>query len=528
MLMKKILNTFKYGDTRTKLILILTILSGIGTIALFVFTFIFEMMLLFFGGVICAFITISLAQTFGIKQDETHIPPGYVVSGNIDTVAPNDGAKLGTPDEVEDAEEEYSEDSYSEEEEYYQEERQFEAEEEYYEQPETQRYYQEETSQDAYYQHEPDYYQEEYQNDAPSSEYYGESVQEMAAESQVNMSPEAEDFFRQFERNSGYEEAEDIQEEQQISDDVEEPLEKTAKKKKHFNFYRFLSREEELDDTPKKKSKKKKRKNKKIKTKKEKTKKKSKQDLDEYFNKDVVYQMTDEEAMSRYDKKIIKKVMHKYKVKRDHRMAIVDHCEKLNIKQTAAYIWVADRDFHMLLIDKEPRYFTLPLYNLNEITYKKKVPANAQIDYGAFKGNSVVANLFDEYLPDYTYSTVVDDLTSYKNLYGIGPGIYFTNNSAYNLFDLLGAAFIVEDKVTTSTKVNDYFKDCYKANIMLRDNVIDANGYADKISKILNDMCHSTISYTEFKETLNLLIKNKLITEEFASYFMDVRDKISR
>lgn len=497
MLMKKILNTFKYGDTRTKLILILTILSGIGTIALFVFTFIFEMMLLFFGGVICAFITISLAQTFGIKQDETHIPPGYVVSGNIDTVAPNDGAKIGTPDEVEDAEEEYSKDNYSEEEEYYQEERQVEAE-------------------------------EEYQNDAPLSEYYGESVQDMVTEPEVNMSPEAEDFFRQFERNSGYEEAEDIQEEQQISDDVEEPLEKTAKKKKHFNFYRFLSREEELDDTPKKKSKKKKRKNKKIKTKKEKTKKKSKQDLDEYFNKDVVYQMTEEEAMSRYDKKIIKKVMHKYKVKRDHRMAIVDHCEKLNIKQTAAYIWVADRDFHMLLIDKEPRYFTLPLYNLNEITYKKKVPSNAQIDYGAFKGNSVVANLFYEYLPDYTYSTVVDDLTSYKNLYGIGPGIYFTNNSAYNLFDLLGAAFIVEDKVTTSTKVNDYFKDCYKANIMLRDNVIDANGYADKISKILNDMCHSTVSYTEFKETLNLLIKNKLITEEFASYFMDVRDKISR
>ncbi|MBQ8413386.1 MAG: hypothetical protein IJX12_07275 [Lachnospiraceae bacterium] len=62
----------------------------------------------------------------------------------------------------------------------------------------------------------------------------------------------------------------------------------------------------------------------------------------------------------------------------------------------------------------------------------------------------------------------------------------------------------------------------------MRDNVIDANGYADKISKTLDDMAHSTISYNEFKETLNLLIKNKLITQEFAMYYMDVRDKISR
>ena len=91
---------------------------------------------------------------------------------------------------------------------------------------------------------------------------------------------------------------------------------------------------------------------------------------------------------------------------------------------------------------------------------------------------------------------------------------------------MLGVQFEVEDKVTTSKKVNVYFKDTYISNILLRDNVIDANGYADRISNILDEMAHSTISYAGFKDTLNLMIKNKLITQEFAMYYMEVRDKI--
>lgn len=169
-----------------------------------------------------------------------------------------------------------------------------------------------------------------------------------------------------------------------------------------------------------------------------------------------------------------------------------------------------------------------PIFSLKEITYLKKQPANADVDYAAFKGKSMLAELFKPYLPDYSHSTVVDDLTAYKNLYGVGPGIYFTNRSAANLFDILGLDFHVEDKVTTSNKVNVFFKDTYKANIMLRDNVIDANRYADRISNILDDMARSTISYNEFKDTLHLMIKNKLITQEFAMYYMEVRDKVSR
>lgn len=235
-----------------------------------------------------------------------------------------------------------------------------------------------------------------------------------------------------------------------------------------------------------------------------------------------------QETVTTYDRKKVKKTLHKFKVRREHRMIFVDRSEKLKANQTPAYIWVEKKDFHLLLIEQEPRHVTIPLYQIKNITYLKKQPANEDIDYAAYKGSSVLADMFRPYLPDYSHSTVVDDLSAYKNLYGIGNDIYVTNRSASALFDLLGVEFQVDDRVTMSNKVNIYFKEAYKSNILLRDNVIDANGYADRISKTLDNLAHSTISYAEFKDTLNLMIRNKLITQEFASYYMGVRDNLTR
>ncbi len=251
------------------------------------------------------------------------------------------------------------------------------------------------------------------------------------------------------------------------------------------------------------------------------------QDQPEQTEEQPAAALTQESVMT-YDRKKVRKTLHKFKVRRDHRMIMVDHSEKLKTNQTPAYIWVEKKDFHLLLIEQEPRHITIPVYQIKEITYLKKQPANEDIDYAAYRSSSVIADLFRPYLPDYSHSTVVDDLSAYKNLYGIGNDIYVTNRSASALFDLLGVPFQVDDRVTMSNKVNIYFKEAYKSNILLRDNVIDANGYADRISKTLDNLAHSTISYAEFKDTLNLMIRNKLITQEFASYYMGVRDELSQ
>lgn len=239
----------------------------------------------------------------------------------------------------------------------------------------------------------------------------------------------------------------------------------------------------------------------------------------------IVFKPASDEEIESYDKKKIKHTLHEYKVKRDNRKVLVDRSDKYKIKQTPAYIWVTGKEFHMLLIEEEPRHVIIPVHSIREISYLKKQPVNADTDYPAFHRKNLFTDLFRPCLPDYTYNTVAGDMNSYKNLYGILGDIYFTNNSAKHLFDLLSVKFRVDDKVTMSPKVNFFFKDAYKSNILLRDGVIDANGYADRISDTLDAMARSSIGFNEFKDTLDLMIRNKLITSEFANHYIDVREK---
>ncbi|MBR3833432.1 MAG: hypothetical protein IKJ73_03865 [Lachnospiraceae bacterium] len=247
---------------------------------------------------------------------------------------------------------------------------------------------------------------------------------------------------------------------------------------------------------------------------------------DEEEPKNTKFKVITADTAASYTKKKIKKTLHKYKVMKDHRMVIVDRCDRLHIYQTPAYVWIQDNQFHILLIEEEPRLLMVPIFRITEISYLKKQPADEENDYKLFKKSTILTDSFRPYLPDYNHSNKTTDLKAYKNLYGIFQGIYFTNNSAKNLFDLLGVDFYVEDKVTTSNKVNIFFKEAYKANIKLRDNILDANGYAESITNILDDMAHSDISHIEFKDTLNLMTKNKLITDEYANHYMDVRNSI--
>lgn len=478
--MSKIINTLKYGDTKTKLVLILSFLTGIASVVLLVAAFVVGQMLLFFCALLGVFVTISLAQTLGIYAEERplEIPPEYTAKIKTKKEPKNKADFDSIKDELD---EEYQA------------------------------------------------IEQEKMNLVPERPVrdYNEYKEEPDM---------AVDFIEPYDESG----------DEIFSDDEEAKINKTKPKRKNKNKV-------------------KKQKIKKEKIKKTKNPKISEEDFQENYDNNYADKMEEytpyaeeaylddmsallgeylddeqieeeeqqiiedihptEDVIKSYDKKKIKKTLHKYKVRKDHRMVLIDFCDKYNIRQTPAYIWAEDSKFHILLIEKEPRYITLPLYNISQITYLKKQPANPAEDYKSIQGNSIMAELFKPYIPDYLHSNVVEDLTSYKNLYGIGPGIYFTNQSAKHLFDLLSAEFIVDDKVTTSTKVNHYFKDSYKANIMLRDSVIDANGYADRISNILENMAMSTISYNEFKDTLNLMIKNKLITQEFATYYMEVRDK---
>lgn len=462
---RRIINTFKYGDAKVKAVLAFTILAGIGTISFLVAAILLQQMLWFFLAVVCAFVTISLAQTFMISGDEENDAPRkleQVENVSYETELRMPEITLDNENYLNQEVSDFNESS------------------------------QNEQTEDGL---------EEITNKT-DQEKKKKAKKKKAKKTKNKKSKKDSLDSLDSEDEASLENASENQDDDLLNasltddqkDELMQMMRQNVEEKVGVNLSELDSDEEEI--------------------------KRSEEGQEELH----VVRIT-EESIKTFDRKKIKKVMHKYKVKRDYRMVMIDRSEKLQIHQTPAYIWVHGKEFHILLIEEEPRHLTMPIFKFREITYLKKQQANEDIDYAPYKGKSMLADLFRPYLPDYTHSTVMDDLTAYKNLYGIAPDIYFTNRSAANVFDLLSLEFRVDDKVTMSPKVNYYFKDAYKANIMLRDNVIDANGYADKISRILDGMAKSSISYNEFKETLNLMIKNKLITQEFAMYYMEVRDK---
>ncbi|MBE5932188.1 MAG: hypothetical protein E7263_02060 [Lachnospiraceae bacterium] len=463
--MKKIINTFKYGDKKVKKSLALAIFAGVITLGFGVAALLMSNMLCFFVAIVAAFITITLVQTFMIAEGEN--PTVVAPLGDI-------GTEESAPMEIDSAKTKKRKTKT--------------------EKTKTDNIKNEKTK--TKYKHKVD------NTGLDITEKREHNDEELTEEkSIVNKEPELKKEKNKKDKTK--KKKTEVKEKKIIEADIESSDESTQGSQDEVDTEQLLG--------------------------------KSMEQQKDIYNEDDEYDeektkrkfkvITAETAAS-YTKKKIKKTLHKYKVVKDHRMVIVDRCDRLHIFQTPAYVWIQDNQFHILLIEEEPRLLMVPLFRITEINYLKKQPADEKNDYKLFEKSTILTESFRPYLPDYNHSNKTNDLTSYKNLYGINQGIYFTNNSAKNLFDLLGVEFLVEDKVTTSNKVNIYFKDAYKASIKLRDNVLDANGYADSITKILDDMAHSSVSYNEFKDTLNLMIKNKLITDEYANHYMDVRNSL--
>lgn len=463
MLMRRIINTFKYGARKVKRTLALALCAGVVAVAFAVLALVLSNLLCFFVAIVGTFVTISLVQTFMIAEGENPTVPKS--SGDTGTKEP--------PTEVNNIAPQF---------EHIHEENVVKTKE-----PKKEKVKKKITK----------------KNRTKKEKTRKEKVRKQKSKEQNVQETDTfvpEQIHTQELKLNDY-----VPEQVYAQEPVEYGLEHSSSLTEEYSKAKVDSAEEYLEPTL--------------------------DSSEDYSDNDKAskkkFKVITAETAASYTKKKIRKTLHKYKVIKDHRMVIVDRSDRYHIYQTPAFIWVQDNQFHILLIEEEPRLLMVPLFRVTEITYLKKQPVDMEKDYKLFEKSTILTDSFKPYLPDYNHSNKTSDLTVYKNLYGITQGIYFTNNSAKNLFDLLGVEFHVEDKVTTSNKVNIFFKEVYKSNIKLRDNILDANGYADSITRILDDMAHSSISHAEFKDTLNLMIRNKLITDEYASHYMDVRNSFN-
>ncbi len=223
---------------------------------------------------------------------------------------------------------------------------------------------------------------------------------------------------------------------------------------------------------------------------------------------------------SHIDENLIEQILIAYKVKKDHRMVIIDKSDRFKISQCPAYIWVEHGNLYLLLIEKEPRRISIPLSAIDYITYQANFPVYTDSEYLQFKKESLIKKVFYPFLPDYHGEQKI-----YKNLYYICKDIAFTNNSISQLMDLVCAEFKVEDALTKRNNTNQYFIECYQNGILLKDTVIPIDVYKSKLTNILESLVKSTISDLEFGNTIKDMLTQRLITEDFAVYYTGLRTK---
>lgn len=234
-----------------------------------------------------------------------------------------------------------------------------------------------------------------------------------------------------------------------------------------------------------------------------------------------------EKELAAYDQKKIKQVFYKYKVRKDHKAIIIDEWKEKDVKQCPAYIWLHRGQVHFLLMGKETHELTMPAAKAGTLTYVKGVVCKAKEEYLQFRKESLLSAVFSPYLPTYHKGEKNGRPVIYKNLFQLGSGMLVTNTSARTIMDLLHPAFQVNDRITKDMQYNAFYKEIYKTGILFREQVLTVKEYKDGMNETLQKFAATGVSDQEYEKTLQALLRNKLITEEFVTYYLLYRERIS-
>jgi len=226
-----------------------------------------------------------------------------------------------------------------------------------------------------------------------------------------------------------------------------------------------------------------------------------------------------------YDKKNLKKLFVKYKVKKHHVPIMIDICREERIIQSPAYLWNDANYLYFLVLQDSPKLIKSPLTDSEVILIRRGVAAKPMEEYLEMSesgSTSLVSLVFGKLLPSY-YDV---DINPYKketrkNLYSAAPGIWCTSASVKNMLKILPDRFILEDGKTENESI--FYQEIYNARLMFWDGIYTANEYKEKVLAILNELILIEISEETVAEYINALLMKGLIPKEYADYVIQKR-----
>lgn len=223
-----------------------------------------------------------------------------------------------------------------------------------------------------------------------------------------------------------------------------------------------------------------------------------------------------------YNEKKLKKLMHAYKVKKEHVPILIDICTAEKVMQCPAYVWKDKTYLYVLMLDKEPRMVKTPWSDIDGIHIRRGMTAKPEEEYENLKESAVLHLIFGGLLPKYYEKEVSPYRKEYrKNQYSVAPGVWCTSASVPNLLKLMPEKFILEDG--KYDEESPYFQEVYNARLLYWDGVYTGEQYKKRVLDVLNDLIRSGLSEDTIQGYLWMMMQKGLIPKEYAEYILSKR-----
>lgn len=223
----------------------------------------------------------------------------------------------------------------------------------------------------------------------------------------------------------------------------------------------------------------------------------------------------------RYTPDTLKTITKRYKVKRKFVPIIIDNCDIHAVSRTPALMWVKGSKVSFLLLEQNERVISLPMEKFLKVTYDHNVPERRMSDYEDIKNKLGVYEKFEDVMP--TFSRGTDRMGSAvytKNLYVLGGEIEITAKSFKKLKGMYDFSVNLFDSLNLKGEYSHYFKRAYENRLLWTDTVISQAEYQTSMRGILETMVRDkTIDRFDMDDDLDLMIRYRLITDEYAKFY---------
>lgn len=232
---------------------------------------------------------------------------------------------------------------------------------------------------------------------------------------------------------------------------------------------------------------------------------------------------TNDNEYDQYTEESIKKYLVEYKVKKQSFLVIIDSSEKYHVKNCPAYVWGDKKYLYFLLLEKKTRTIAIPRNETAVIHYEKGAMVTDIEEYKKLKDSFLLGSMFRKYIPEY-YRTMVNGFSTFKkNLFVVADDVKVSAQSVRGIMQITNCRLELDDSQIDRRRYGGYFEEAYKINLLLREEVYNAEEYKEKIKEILTGLAEHEEQIEAFRTTIASMVQYHLISDEYADYFLEYR-----